>query len=731
MRIMNKSKNIAYNIALSLNCLLVFLIVSGKVLAIPTWLQVIGRMHPLLLHFPIVLLVGAIIFEQFLSKNTQNMEVRHPDISGTEGGQKHEIGDWVLLSAAFTASLSALMGLFLSQEEGYNADAIAWHKWTGVAVSLVSFGWYSFKNAIRQSKQLSLLVSGASLVAIVMAGHQGANITHGEGFLTAPLSPKNAVAQVKLEDAIIFTDMVKPILEKKCMGCHNSQKAKGDLVMATQELLLKGGKNGKLWDVSATDLGLMMQRVHLPLDEKKHMPPTGKPQLTSEEIAILFHWIKNGADFTKKVSELADTDTLKILAQLRLKSNEAEIYSFKAADDNTVRKLNNNYRVIAPLALNSPALGVDFFGAAHFKNDQLKDLQAVKEQIVQLNLNKMPIKEGDLKTIAGFENLRKLNLSFTQITGATLKELKNLKFLRALSLSGTSVKSVDLEFLKELPQLKELQLWNTGLSANDIAGLKSKLPKTWIETGFNGDTIVARLSMPILENDAIQVIKEDTKIALKHYVKGAVIRYTLDGTAPDSLKSPAYTEGGILINKSAVLKAKAYLDGWISSDTLTQQFYKAGFMADSIRLAFPPNPQYTGKGKILFDSKLSDSNFKSGKWLGFKETPFEAFLYFNQPITISKVTFNSLINISSYIMPAQELQVWGGNDISNLALLKTIKPTQPTKIENPKTKGFECVFNPKEMKLMKLVGKSVQKLPQWHPGKGDKGWFFVDEVFLN
>jgi hypothetical protein len=25
----------------------------------------------------------------------------------------------------------------------------------------------------------------------------------------------------------------------------------------------------------------------------------------------------------------------------------------------------------------------------------------------------------------------------------------------------------------------------------------------------------------------------------------------------------------------------------------------------------------------------------------------------------------------------------------------------------------------------------VSKLPAWHPGKGDKGWVFTDEVFVN
>ena len=40
--------------------------------------------------------------------------------------------------------------------------------------------------------------------------------------------------------------------------------------METEELLLKGGKNGKLWDSTAADLGLLLRRIHLPVEQKKH-----------------------------------------------------------------------------------------------------------------------------------------------------------------------------------------------------------------------------------------------------------------------------------------------------------------------------------------------------------------------------------------------------------------------------------------------------------------------------
>jgi uncharacterized membrane protein len=103
----------------------------------------------------------------------------------------------------------------------------------------------------------------------------------------------------------------RPILETKCMGCHNSKKAKGELVMETRELLLKGGKDGKLWDSTEADFGLLMRRIHLPLEAKKHMPPQGKPQLSEEEISILGQWIKSGADFKVKVVDLDPNSELR------------------------------------------------------------------------------------------------------------------------------------------------------------------------------------------------------------------------------------------------------------------------------------------------------------------------------------------------------------------------------------------------------------------------------------
>jgi len=715
---MSKSKNIIYNISLAVNCLLIFLLLFENRIVLPAWLQVAGRMHPMILHFPIVFVILYLVWVLFFQKRISPAEIAN------------SISDWLLLFAAFTSATTALMGLFLSRETGYDAEALQWHKWTGVLVSLTTLLWYSLRNWLQKNKALTVASAAVSFFIILIAGHQGAGITHGQNFLLAPLLPEKKQKQVLFEDAIVFNDMVKPILQTKCMGCHNSKKAKGDLIMETEVLLLKGGKDGKLWDTTEADLGLMMKRVHLPLEAKKHMPPQGKPQLTDEEISILKNWIKGGADFKIKVAELAVESELRKDAERIFSTIESDDYDFAAADESKVQSLNNNYRTIYPLAKGSPALGAEFYGASQFNSSAIKDLLPVKQQLVTLNLNKMPLKDEDLKIISEFTQLRKLNLSFTGITGKMLDELKKLKELRHLSLSGNQLAAAELKKLSALPQLSKLFVWSSGLKEEDIKQLKKENNSLAIETGFYGDTLTLKLTPPILENEE-QIIVKPLALKLKHYIKGVTLRYTLDGTEPDSLNSPVYNND-VTLNTSASIKVKAYKSGWHTSDVTESFFYAAKYKLDSIIHLLPPDEQYKGAtNKTLIDLEKGDNNFRSGKWLGFRKNKMESLLISNSQIEISSITLSTLIDIGGYIMPPVSIEVYGSDSKSSLKLLGRLHPEQPTMSKPAFQKGYEVKFNPTTVKYIKIIVTPVAILPAWHPGKGDKGWIFTDEVFVN
>jgi len=703
-------KTLLYNLAFAANTLLLFFVLAEQWVVIPSWLQVAGRMHPLLLHFPIVLILLLLILEWM------------PQARNNSDGM-----DLLWLGTLNLTVFSALFGWILSREEGYGSDAVTLHKWGGVFLSLFALVWYHLRKWM-QSRRIALSVSSAlMIVGLILTGHQGAVLTHGDDFLLAPVKGTESSPPVAIEDAIVYDHVIQPILEAKCVSCHNSSKAKGELVMETAASLLRGGKNGLLWDTTAKEYGLLLQRVHLPLNHKEHMPPKGKPQLTDEEIAILYHWIKSGSSMEGKLADLPETDSLRLLTASLFVSGEEAVYTFSPAAESVIEKLNSYYRIVQPIAAESPALEVNYFGASQFKPEELKDLLQIKEQLVHLNLNRMPVTDKDLELLKQFPNLRNLNLSFSDITDKALPVLKQLASLRELSLSGTAVTTAGLSS-NPIP-VKSLYCWSTGVKPEDIPALQKVWGDTRLETGFAGDTIRIQLNPPIVQNDE-QIFSQPFELKLKHFVQGADLRYTLDGSEPDSLHSPVYN-GPVTISKTTLVKTRAFKKGWISSATVSRQFFGSGGKPDSIRLLTAPDPSYKGSGaQTLVDEVKGDGNFRSGKWLGYKDRDLEVQVEFKESRSLRNLSVSTLVGVGSYIMPPKEIQVWGVEQDGKLQLLAKEIPRQHTMDTVQYEKIYTVNLPEKKYKQLKIIVKHLPLLPSWHPGKGSPGWVFVDELFF-
>jgi uncharacterized membrane protein len=710
------ARNILFNACFAINCLLLFFLLFENRMVVPAWLQVAGRMHPLLLHFPIVLLVLYVLWSLFID-NKNNETIRRS-------------GEWLLLLSALTASITSLAGLFLSKEGGYDAEALQWHKWSGFAIALLTTCWYGFRNLIGRSSGVRITVAITSLVFVIFTGHQGAAITHGENFLLAPVMHETKTPLL-LEEAEVYAHMVKPIFDKKCMSCHNAKKAKGDLVMETEGELLKGGKNGKLWDSTAAGYGLLLGRLHLPEEDKKHMPPRGKPQLDEQETAILIQWIKSGASFNTRVMDLPENDTLRVIAGNIFNTIENDDYDFAAADEKRVEALNNNYRVVKPLAQGSPALSVKFFSRQFYSPQQLNELLEVKTQVVSLNLDKMPVKDEELKTISQFPNLRKLGLSFTDITGKGLEDLQKLHELRQLSLSGTAITKENLLVLSSFKKLSGIYIWNTNLADTDLDLLKRSLKGVVVETGYKSDTGILQLPPPMLVNNE-PVVNMPFQIKVKHPINGATVRYTLDGSEPDSIHSPEY-KGELSISKSTAFKAKAFKKGWLSSVPVENHFFTAHYKPDSVTNLLPPDQLHKGNGaKTLTDQVKGDIDITgSDRWLGFLNNKMETVMSFADSVSISNIIVATLVNTGGSIMPPAAIEIWAGKDKDRLSKISRLVPQQPANHIPAALRPYEISFSPVTVKYIKIIAEPVTKLPAWHHGKGKKGWLFVDEVFVN
>ena len=74
---MQRLRSILFNISFTLTCFLVFLLFTEQLIELPSWLQVVGRMHPLLLHFPIVLFILAVGYLYFVEPKQDNESAKN------------------------------------------------------------------------------------------------------------------------------------------------------------------------------------------------------------------------------------------------------------------------------------------------------------------------------------------------------------------------------------------------------------------------------------------------------------------------------------------------------------------------------------------------------------------------------------------------------------------------------------------------------------------------------
>jgi uncharacterized membrane protein len=722
-----KIKKFADQILVGSNIAVLFLVLFDHQLVIPNWLALFGRIHPMLLHFPIVLLIMA---GMMFLLNTYIGNEHRPFFRKLTGH--------ILLMGTLFAGITVVMGLFLSREPGYSGDTLKWHKWTGLAVFCFSSLIYIFRNSGKINTVLKKTSIALLFVFIILTGHYGANLTHGEGFIFEPILQSNSVKQVDVDQALVFEDVVLPILEQKCVSCHNADKLKGELNLTAAAHLSKGGKSGALFVPGNAEMSLLMQRVHLPIEEKKHMPPSGKPQLTPDEVNILTAWIQQNADFKKKVSELSVDDPLKIwsVARLNPSTTEVEVYDFDAASEKDIDKLSNDYRTIAPLAKQVPALQVNFYSQAAFKKEHLKELDPIKKQIVFLNLNKMPIEDSDLKQVSKFENLRKIEMNFTNISAQGLQELTSLKALKTLTISGTPVTYAELKgLLPQFKTLKTVSIWDTKMTQAEMDQLIKENPKLTILKGFVDDgTSILTLNPPQIKNKSV-VFSHTTELELFHPIKGVTIRYTTDGTEPDSIHSPIF-KAQTLLDKRTGITAKAFKEGWYGSKSNTFQFYKSTFKPDSIQLIYTLNAVHKAQGNHTFFNGIlgeigANNPAWATNWAGARNDDMGIICLFNAPVSISSLGMRYMIEENSRIFPPEIIEIWGGDHPDRLKLLSKFKAPMPARGDKPTIKDVEGTFPQTTVSCIKIIAKPVQSLPDWHPAKGNRALLLVDEMFLN
>lgn len=456
----------------------------------------IAHLHPALVHLPVGILFIVCLYQLWPRKPVD---------------QSSPFVFIALLTGAISAGLSCISGFLLSGSGDYDKDLVSTHQWMGISLFIATLALSFIQYYAVATRQLKWLY-GVVFIMMVMTGHLGGSLTHGTGYVTEALftdpdgTEENVPRKIitNPDSAIVYEDLIQPLLQQKCYSCHGRNKQKGGLRMDKITGLLKGGKDGVVLIPGNASNSELVKRIQLPKNHDDHMPPEEKPQLTEQEIKMIHWWVANGAGFDKTLPAFSPPDEMRkfIVSYLNEKQELPAPPILPAgevnkANQSAIDKLKNAGAVVLPIAQNSHFLMVNLVNANVRLVTEQRLLVPINNQLISLRAGNTAVSDSLLEQIGLCKNLIRLHLDHSRVTDGGLKQLKQLKLLQYLNVVGTVVSIRGLEQLQGLNELGAVYCYQSAVQQQDLLRLKKIFPTTRIDLGG--------YQVPILVGDTSEV----------------------------------------------------------------------------------------------------------------------------------------------------------------------------------------------------------------------------------
>ncbi len=478
-----KPKYFTRSILLTLGLLILPLV---KINLVHPLLDAFGRFHPLVVHFPIVLILVTAIFE-WLEGHSQSHHIQR------------------ILSSLYSLSLASsllalLVGYLLYQNGDYEGAYISKHFWSGVILTILVIWSRLFRRAYLDRKkwrvrQVYRALIFAAFFGVVYTSHLGGSITHGPEYLTEPIDKMIYQQRISQTSALkepaslnIYSDIIQPIFKAKCIKCHNDAKTKGGYNMTSLAQLKKGGKSEKRGVVAdSLNESELFVRVSLPEDHADFMPPDGKTPLDEDELNLIAWWINSGANDSDSLGSVHIDSTVQVsldrylpkiaAGQLAQSQNQA---ARKKISPKLIRLgTKNGFKIQSDPNLDSVFYTVSMqIPPQPIGDREISALLPYRDLFSKISLVGANISEEGLYYLSQMPHLREIILVKCCVKGEGLVHLSSLPKLELLNLSYTDLNNENAMHLTSFPSLREVYLFDTFVEPQVVQLLDQYLTNT-------------------------------------------------------------------------------------------------------------------------------------------------------------------------------------------------------------------------------------------------------------
>jgi hexosaminidase len=206
------------------------------------------------------------------------------------------------------------------------------------------------------------------------------------------------------------------------------------------------------------------------------------------------------------------------------------------------------------------------------------------------------------------------------------------------------------------------------------------------------------------------------RVTVESPVEGITVRYTTDGSTPTAASPPvsdttSFSDGDqVALGVFAEGEAIPVQRGFSVVDHLAR--------GTSIRLEHQPDPRYPGPDTAaLIDGLRGSDNHHDGIWQGWWDHDLDATIDLGRVRPIRSVSLSFLENEGAWIVPPDSVAIFVSPD-----------GEEWTEVEGDRDGTTDMADSIAARFLRVRAARAI--LPAGHPGAGQPGWLFADEIVV-
>ncbi|MFN0131497.1 MAG: DUF2231 domain-containing protein [Phycisphaerales bacterium] len=473
------------------------------------WLQLFGRLHPVLVHFPIALVIAALGLEVLrLARRRQNPSP----------------GALTCLGLGVLGAGPAIGAGWLNADFEPHAASVTmeWHRWLAIfggSIALVALvlGHGARRYQRWQLRRAYVFFLALAASGIGVAGHLGGTLVYGEGYYAEPIERLLGGRSEPADDrlgfvrtpppgvtlTVDFARDIAPIFNERCVECHGPTKAKRKLRLDQPELMFRGPAEDWVVQPGKPDESELARLIRLPADDPDRMPPEGEP-LTSRQTSLIERWIAEGAYWRPEARPAQPASTSSTSPATAPPGASAPattkpagsstpepggspqpvrvipirpVPEISEAERKAIEALRELGATILPLHEGSLVVQANLGRmSAEAAPKALAALAVVGDRVVSLDLSGLSLTPADLRAIGSRRMLTNLVLARTTLVDDDVRLLTGLDALQVLNLVGTKVTDASVDVIAGLPALIRVYLWETGVTEEGVNRLARLRP---------------------------------------------------------------------------------------------------------------------------------------------------------------------------------------------------------------------------------------------------------------